>query len=226
VLKIPFPHRESEHEAEALRAWDGDCAVRLLEHDTGSGALLLERAIPGQALSEAGAEEALSVLIGLLPRLWKPAGAPFVTLEAESWHWMQSLPRNWERTGRRFERRLLDAAVETLRGLSASGDERVLLHQDLHPGNVLRASREPWLVIDPKPLAGERAFAVAPIVRAPELGHSRERVLHRLDRLSRELGIDRERARGWALCQTLAWAFGEDDIIERHVETARWLCEG
>lgn len=226
MLKLPFPHRESEHEAEALLAWDGDGAVRLLDHDTGSGALLLERATPGHALSGAGTEQALSVLIALLPRLWKPAGAPFATLEAESRHWMQSLPRNWERTGRRFERRLLDAALETLRGLSASGDEQVLLHQDLHPGNVLRASREPWLVIDPKPLAGERAFAVAPIVRAPELGHSRGRVLHRLDRLSRELGVDRERARGWAFSQTLAWAFGEDDVIEHHVEIARWLCEG
>ena len=51
----------------------------------------------------------------------------------------------------------------------------MLLHQDLHPDNVLAAEREPWLVIDPKPLVGEREFAVAPIIRAPELGHSRRR---------------------------------------------------
>lgn len=50
---------------------------------------------------------------------------------------------------------------------------QVLLHQDLHADNVLRAGREPWLVIDPKPLTGEREFGVAPIVRSFELGHGR-----------------------------------------------------
>ena len=33
VLKVQFPDREAEHEAEALRVWDGDGAVRLLEHE-------------------------------------------------------------------------------------------------------------------------------------------------------------------------------------------------
>ena len=56
-------------------------------------------------------------------------------------------------------------------------------HHDLHGDNVLRAAREPWLVIDPKPLAGERGFSLAPIVRAYEFGHSRERVIERLDKL-------------------------------------------
>ena len=41
----------------------------------------------------------------------------------------------------------------------------MLVNQDLHADNVLAAEREPWLVIDPKPLTGEREFAVAPIVR-------------------------------------------------------------
>ena len=34
----------------------------------------------------------------------------------------------------------------------------VLLATDLHAGNVLRAQREPWLVIDPKPFVGDRAY--------------------------------------------------------------------
>jgi streptomycin 6-kinase len=43
VLKIQFPHRESEHEAAALELWDGDGAVRLLAHDAERHAVLLER---------------------------------------------------------------------------------------------------------------------------------------------------------------------------------------
>ena len=34
VLKIPFPHRESEHETLALERWDGDGAIRLLDNGT------------------------------------------------------------------------------------------------------------------------------------------------------------------------------------------------
>ena len=83
----------------------------------------------------------------------------------------------------------------------------MLLHQDLHGDNVLAAEREPWLAIDPKPLVGEREFGVAPIVRSRELGHSRRDVLYRFDRLVSELGLDRERARGWTIGQTIAWAF-------------------
>jgi streptomycin 6-kinase len=100
----------------------------------------------------------------------------------------------------------------------------VLLHQDLHGENVLAAEREPWLVIDPKPLAGEREFAVAPIVRSFELGHSKRDALYRLDRLGSELALDRERALGWTVAQTVAWS-GGSDFVATHVETVEWLLE-
>ncbi len=225
VLKLQFPHPESTHEAAALAHWDGNAAARLFEHDPEHHALLLERCVPGAHLSGVGAEEALNVLVGLLPRLWKPAGAPFTSLAAEATGWAKRLPETWERAGRPFERSLVDAAAETLDALAGSQGESVLLHQDLHGDNVLRAEREPWLAIDPKPLAGEREFGVAPIVRSYELGHGRELVLRRLDRLCAELGLDRERARGWAFAQALAWAFDGDVALPRHVETARWLLE-
>jgi streptomycin 6-kinase len=99
----------------------------------------------------------------------------------------------------------------------------VLVHQDLHGDNVLRATRAPWLVIDPKPLAGEREFTLAPIIRSYELGRGRKCTINRLDKLTSALGLDRERARLWALAQTLAWAFEGDRAIEQYVETARWL---
>ena len=223
VLKIGFPDRESEHEAAALARWNGEGAVRLLAHDAERGALLLERARPGSDLAELEPDAALDVLIGLLPRLWVPAGEPFRPLADEAASWVEHLPEQWERAGRPFERPLLDAGLDALRGLASTQGEQVLLHQDLHAGNVLRAEREPWLVIDPKPLAGEREFALAPIVRGPELGGSERDVLHRLDRLSAELGLDRDRARGWALGQTLAWAFAPGGALPRHVETARRL---
>ena len=221
VLKVALPHRESEHEADALELWNGDGAVRLLARDDDRFALLLERARPGTPLYEVGRDAALDVLIDLLPRLWKPVGAPFRPLAEEAAWWVDYLPGEWEEAGRPFERTLLDAALDALRGLAPTQGEQVLVHQDLHAQNVLRAEREPWLVIDPKPLAGEREFGIAALVRGQELGHSRRDVLHRLDRLSADLGLDRERARGWALGQTIAWGVGHAE----HAEVARWLLE-
>ena len=99
--------------------------------------------------------------------------------------------------------------MAALEELAPTQGEQVLIHQDLHADNVLAAQREPWLVIDPKPLVGEREFSLAPIIRSVELGHSRRAVVERLDRLSSELGLDRERARGWATgsnnCVELRW---------------------
>ncbi len=190
VLKLVFPHRESEHEADALEVWNGDGAVRLLARDDDRFAMLIERCEPGTPLATAGAEAALDVMIALLPRLCKSAGEPFHTLADEAAWWASYLPGQWERAAPPFERSL----------------------------------REPWLVIDPKPLLGEREFAIAPIVRSFELGHGKREVLHRFDRLTSELGLDRERARGWTVAQTLAWTF-DSHYRTRHLETAQWVLE-
>jgi streptomycin 6-kinase len=224
VLKLIYPHRESEHEADALALWGGQGAVKLLACDDGRSAMLLERCEPGTTLAAAGPDVALEVLIGLLPRLWVEAGEPFHTLEDEAAWWIEYLPDQWERSGRAVERRLVDVAVDGLSSLSASQGEQVLLHQDLHGDNVLASEREPWLVIDPKPLIGEREFAVAPIVRSAELGHSKRDALYRLDRLTSELGLDRDRARRWTIGQTMAWGF-DREYHSRHLETVRWLAE-
>jgi streptomycin 6-kinase len=203
VLKLQHRHREDEQEADALERWGGDGAVRLLGRDDERHALLLERCEPGSPLSQ-GAEDPLGVLIGLLPRLWTGA-AGFRTLEDEVAHWA------------------LEGDVgELARELASTQGELVLVHQDLHGDNVLAAQREPWLVIDPKPLAAEREFAVAPVVRSFEFGHSKRDVLYRLHRLCSELGLDRERACGWTIVQTTAWT-SDSDYVTQHRKTLEWL---
>jgi streptomycin 6-kinase len=216
VLKLTWPHREAEQEADALERWEGDGAVRLLARDEERHALLLERCEPGTFLSLAA--DPLGVLIGLLPRLWKSAdGFRPVAEEAEWWLAgpdLAAVP----------DRRLREAAIHYLRELVPTQGELVLVHQDLHGENVLASEREPWLAIDPKPLAAERELSAAPIVRSSELGHSRRDALYRLDRLCAELGLDHERARGWTIAHTVAW-MGGSDVQPTHVEVATWLLE-
>jgi streptomycin 6-kinase len=223
VLKIQFPDRESEHEASALAAWDGAGAVRLVAHDPQRRALLIERCVPGTPLSARGSTEALTVLIDLVRRLAIAAPSKVGMLGAEAARWRTNLLSSWEAAGRPFEERLIAAAIEVFDDARFRPGDAVLLHQDLHGNNVLRAEREPWLVIDPKPLAGDPAFQAAPIVRSAELGTAQADVRYRLDRLSDELGFDQERARRWTLAQTLAWSFENGRVLDWHLQVARWL---
>jgi streptomycin 6-kinase len=222
VLKVQWPDDESAHEADALKVWNGAGAIRLLAHDVERHALLLERCQPGTYLAAAAGVDALSVLIDLLPRLWKAVGLPFRALTEEALDWAATLYADWDAAGQLCERSLVDAAAEFLVQLARSQGEQVLVHQDLHGENVLAAQREPWLVIDPKPLVGEREFSLAPIIRSGELGHSQKDVIYRLDRLSSELALDRDRVRRWTVAQTVAWSFDSGDAAH-HYETARWL---
>jgi streptomycin 6-kinase len=217
ALKVFWPHREAAQEADALERWDGDGAVRLLARDDARNAMLLERCEPGRYLSTADAGTALDVLVALLPRLWTSADG-FATYDDE-------LPYAQEGIARVGDGRLRDAARAYLRDLVPSQGELVLVHQDLHGDNVLAANREPWLVIDPKPIAAEREYAVAPIVRSPELGHSKQQVLYRLDRLCSDLDLDRDRALGWTVAQTVAWSSDGATPIATHLEIANWLLD-
>ena len=223
VLKLQYPDAESEHEAAALVAWGGRGAALLLDHAPDLHALLIERCVPGTSLSDARSDEALDVLIELLPRLCVPPPPEVRSLDDEARRWATNLPDLWEKAGCPFEVALLDTALEILSTLPDSQGAQVLVHQDLHAHNVLRAQREPWLAIDPKPLAGEIEFAAAPIIRGGELGHSADAAGRRLDRLTATLGLDRERARGWAIAQTMAWAFQGTTVLPQHVATATWL---
>ena len=115
--------------------------------------------------------------------------------------------------GSPFERPLLDLALDVYRTVDRSASW--LVNQDLHGGNVLRAEREPWLVIDPKPLVGERELEASGPLR------NTDDVTRWLDALV-DIGFDRERARGWGVAHNLAWAWDErDGWLAKHVEDAR-----
>lgn len=225
VLKVNFPEDETEREPDALAHWGGRGAVRLLEYDAPRRALLIERCEPGTRLWEIeDDEEATRIAASVLEVLWRPPhdDHTFTTLASAAARWAPELPRDWEALGRPFEREILDEAVATCMELGSDQGEPVVLHQDFHGGNVLRAKREQWLAIDPKPLVGEREFDAASLLRDRRwlLGGagSARRIRRRLDLLAAELGVDRERMRRWGIAHALAWGVSgrtvEDDMIE------------
>jgi streptomycin 6-kinase len=233
VLKVNFPDPESEHEADALAHWGGAGAVRLLAADGERRALLVERCVPGESLWSVADEDAASAAAAaVLQRLWSaraPDGVDFRTLADEARRWAGEIPVRWARHGRPVDRALIDRAVGWIDELlEPGGGDAVVLHQDLHGGNVLRGTREPWLAIDPKPLVGERAFDLASLVRdrrgdlAGDAAPVR-RIRRRLDGLSADLGLDRERIRRWAVVHALAWGMEADEWFPDIVACADWL---
>jgi len=231
VLKLNFPEAETEHEPDAFRHWAGHMAVRLIADDPEHRALLLEHCDPGIPLREADEPSALHVGAEVLRSFRRPApeSIPFQRLDEAANHWRAEIPRRWERLGRPFEGALIDFAIDQIDRLVGTGAESVVLHQDLHSGNILSSDRG-WPAIDPKPLVGDPAFDAASMLRdrRDELEHDVQpgRVIRtRLDTLTRLLELDRERLRGWGVVHALAWGVDEDGFDEVMVACARWLAE-
>ncbi len=232
VLKIGFPDEESAHEASALGLWAGRGAVRLYGYDSARRALLLERCEPGAPLWEVAEDDAANrIAASVLRRLWTaaPPDAPFRSLTDVAERWLRELPVRYERHGAPFERGLLDHALHACAELAGSQAELVVCHQDFHGGNVLSAG-EGWLAIDPKPLVAERAFDVASLLRDRRdrlLGSAQaaDVVRRRLELLSSELALDRERARGWGIVHALAWGLTDEAVYTPNIACAELLAQ-
>jgi len=211
--KITFDgDEESEHEGLALQRWGGAGAVRLLRADPHRRALLLERLHP-EDLTGLWDVEACEVVGGLYRSIHVPALPQLRTITSYVARWteaMQQMPRNAP-----IPRRLVEQATALARDFIADGASTgTLVHGDLHYENVLAGDREPWLVIDPKPMNGDPHYEPAPLLwnRWDELdGDIRGGVRRRFHAVLDSAGLDEERARDW--------------VVVRMVLNAHWSVE-
>jgi streptomycin 6-kinase len=213
VLKVAFDvDEESEHEPLALRHWGGRGAVRLLRADPHRRAMLLER-LHQEDLTSVPDLEACEVVAALYPWLHLPALPQLLTVTSYVERWSDALarmPRNAP-----IPRRMVEQALSLARDLVADpASTGVIVHGDLHYQNVLASDREPWLVIDPKPMSGDPHFELAPMLwnRMEELGDAvRTGVRRRFHTLVDAAGLEEARARDW--------------VIVRMVLNAHWAVE-
>jgi streptomycin 6-kinase len=210
VLKVGWPHPEAEHEALALRLWAGDGAVRLLGVDGWS--LLLERLDADTDLLSVPLAEALEIAAGLTRRLDRAAPGQVRHLRDTAARWAVELPAEnaaLRESGGDIDAGLVDRAVAYCRELGPVSASR-LVNEDLHYENVLAGGREPWLVIDPKPLAGDPEFGVIPLLwnRVDEGGPA-----DRIDAVASAARMDAAKARKWTFVravESLLTADGDD----------------
>jgi streptomycin 6-kinase len=219
VLKLAVPNPEFGSEVYALEHYRGDGVVRLITSDRDGGAMLLERVLPGRMLAELEDDDAATrILATLMRRLWQPLPPDHPLPTVAQWcHGLGRLRETFGGGTGPFPEPIVQQAERTFADLLASAGPPVLVHGDLHHLNVLSAEREPWLVIDPKGLAGDPGFDVGAMLHnpsrtlrtVPDLGRLYER---RLAIMSEILGIARERLAAWAFGQALlsSWWTYED----------------
>ncbi len=211
VLKIVFPGNVGFlSEVSALRIFAGDGSIKLLEVDKENLGMLLERAEPGERLSHLeNDEEATKILARIIKKLRKPAPKTHeLKPVADFAHNIPKYKKQFAGAKNPLPLHLIDKAETLLNELIKTTTEQVVLHGDLHQGNVLSAEREPWLAIDPKGLAGDPVYETGAMMRNPypilaKQPNVKDILIRRIKILSNELNLDPLRIQKWGFVQTV-----------------------
>ncbi len=220
VLKLQLPREETTAALIGLRAWNGEGMVRLLDHDPASSGMLLERLDGARTLASIDDDDvAMGILAGLHARLVAvPAPQGLRGLGEVAAAMLEQAPQAVARLTDPADRDLLRGWASAVAELADEPGDR-LLHWDLHYDNVLAAEREPWIAIDPEPLAGDPGFDLWPALDSRwddvvAKGEPLRVVRRRFDLLTDTLGLDRARAAGWTLgrlLQNALWDIEDGD---------------
>jgi streptomycin 6-kinase len=195
ALMLKLSHAEEERFGGLLLVWwDGDGAVRVLDHD--GDALLMERAEGSVSLADMARREeddaASAILCHVAARLHAPRRLPppaLIPLETR----FRALFAAAGQGGLFAE----TAALASI--LLANPREIGVLHGDLHHGNVLDAGPRGFLAIDPKRLHGERGFDFANVFCNPDAGValSPGRLARQVGIVAQAAGLERRRLLRW-----------------------------
>jgi streptomycin 6-kinase len=209
ILKL-VPDRQIAHtEGHALLAWQrSGRAPSVYEADFEAGALLME-AIPGEtSLEEASPQGFLGEVTRLIQELHDCSpnirAADFESLESRvDFMFRRTAERlaGMEGATGAVTSRDLEASHRLAHRLAAEPPRSVLLHGDLHAGNILMGGSSRGLVaIDPRPCFGDAAWDAIDYVFWPD-GTPAE-WLNRRDQLAQSLDCDRDRLLDW--CRSVA----------------------
>jgi streptomycin 6-kinase len=223
VLKLQPVDDETEGEPAALQAWAGRGAVRLVEHDPSSGAMLLERLDASRDLytmqDDLAAAEIIAKLLVQLNSLPAPPGLRHLRDVAAAT--LAGAPEAVRLSGDVNERQLLINCAARFQELITDPIDNRLLHWDLHYFNTLSTldGASEWKAIDPKPLSGDSGFELLPALwnrwdDLVEKGDASRALLRRFDLMTEVLGLDRSRAAGWTLGRVLQVAVW--DLVRFH----------
>lgn len=198
VLKVPFQGEEMFSGRVAAELLSRMVGPRVFESDEATGALLMERLVPGTNLAESGLTENERLVV-------------FSELAMGVRGSMRREDPDSSGLGRSFDglmplaEFMANSLCPFVPDLLKTSPESVFLHGDLHHMNILLHG-ENWLAIDPKGLYGDPAFEAAAYIRNPisSIGDAIDlpRLLTgRIEFSSKLMNVDPKRIWAWSLAE-------------------------
>ena len=216
ILKLTDDDSE-RNGCELMVWWNGNGAAKVLAH--AAGAILLERATGAGSLADmswsGNDAQACRIICHAASRLHLPRNASTPAL-TPLLYWFRCLAPAAKKHGG-----ILTHCAEVANVLLSSPQNEVVLHGDLHHGNIIDFGTKGWLAIDPKGLVGERGFDYANIFTNPDLADPTkpvaiepERFAQRVNIVSEIARIERQRLLMWIIAWcglSSAWFLQEGD---------------
>ena len=179
--------------------------MRLLERDDAEFAMLLQRLHP----LTTPPTNPFTAVGRLAHRLAVPAPPDVPSLSAKVADWITGLPTHSARLGNPLGHRVVETALANARDLAAD-QPNVLVHGDLHFGNIMRDDHNELVAIDPNGLTGDPAFDLLPLLRGEWPTD--------LDRAIAEFAdaaeVDRDRVRRWTQARATEETHWSRDLHE------------
>ena len=162
VLKLGVPAPGMVAEAKALKFFGSNVSCKCYDYDTGAGAFLLERIIPGNDLTSVGDfRERINIVSALINETAisaeEGAGLPYYS------RWISQAFKK-ARDENHSNSKLI-GMIDKAEGISVRTEKLNLplyvLHGDLHHTNILFDGSGKWKVIDAQGVIGIRALSPA-----------------------------------------------------------------
>lgn len=209
ILKIAFENTRLATEVSWLNNMQ-HCAPKLYAYDKNHNAFLMEHLIPGNSLKTmvvAGKDDqATKIICETIRQLQSQESS------ASTFTHLSELIKSLDILDNKYHPKLLSQAKSWFHELTSDRTHDVILHGDLHHGNIL-SNGSGWKSIDPHGYTGDPAAEVGAMIRNPfdcfpthkSLSKIIERRLHIM---SDELPFDSQKIKQWAFCITVlsaAW---------------------
>lgn len=224
MLKL-FTAEEEKRGAALMAWWGGEGAVRVLER--AEDALLMERAVGTLSLAEmarGGEDEAATrILAETALKLHEPRDTDPPETLVPLPRWFRELAVAANRHGGPYA---LSASLAE--ELLESPQDIVVLHGDIHHGNVLHDAQRGWLAIDPKGVIGERGYDYANMLCNPDSETAIAHLDRRLEIVCGTAGVDPERQLMWLIAYlglSAAWTLSTNGDAWQALAIHEAACE-
>jgi streptomycin 6-kinase len=218
------------HEPEALKVFNGNRCVKLLDYDKEAQGLLLEYIQPGTTLKSYFPKhdmQALKITADLIKKLHTTNHIDLAKAFKTVADWVALLSTY---KSNRIPDSLIGKAWQLSQKLLSSHQELYLLHGDLHHENILNDGTQ-WVAIDPKGIVGPLEYEVGRFIMNPipdllEEEDAQDTIKDRIDGFSNIFGFDKQTIIEWLFVQAVLSACwteegGSEEFFNYFMKLAR-----